>query len=181
MTQIERLVLAAAVMSLTAAAAIADPMVGAVMSANKNIVENASNSKVLTTFVAAAKAGGLIGRLEGTEPYTVFAPTNAAFHALPAGAMQKLLQPPNKSKLDRILTYNMVPGRLDIEILDQYIRDGGGNAYLTTVEGGMLMISGSGENLTITDAKGDTAKIIIPDVYQSNGVIMVTDLVLMPS
>ncbi|MGH6671677.1 MAG: fasciclin domain-containing protein [Xanthobacteraceae bacterium] len=181
MTKI-KLLAATAIVALAVSPAFADPMVGgAAMSANKNIVQNASKSKVHTTLVAAVKAGGLVKTLEGSGPFTVFAPTNKAFDALPAGTVKNLLKPENKKEIDKILTYNVVPGRYDTKTLDQDIKDGGGMADLKTVEGGTLTVSGSGKELMVTDAKGDTAKITIPNVYQSNGVIMVTNKVLMPS
>jgi uncharacterized surface protein with fasciclin (FAS1) repeats len=160
----------------------ADPMVGgAAMYPNKNIIQNAVNSKDHTTLVAAVKAGGLVDTLEGKGPFTVFAPTNEAFAALPAGTVDNLLKPENKNTLDKILTYHVVPGRLVSEVLDQDIKKGGGKAQLKTVEGGTLTVTGSGRNLTVTDEKGDTAKVTIADVIQSNGVIMVVDKVLMPN
>jgi len=160
----------------------ADPMVGgAAMYSSKNIIQNAVNSKVHTTLVAAVKAGGLVDTLEGKGPFTVFAPTNEAFSALPAGTVDTLLKPENKKMLDKILTYHVVPGRLDSAVLDQDIKKGGGKAELNTVEGGKLTVTGSGKNLTIMDEKGDSASVTIADVMQSNGVIMVVDKVLMPN
>ena len=159
-----------------------DPMVGgAPMYANKNIVQNAMNSKDHTTLVAAVKAGGLVDTLEGAGPFTVFAPTNAAFAALPPGTVDTLLKPENKATLDKVLTYHVVPGRLDTKALDAQIMHGGGRALLKTVEGDPLTVTGSGKNLSITDAKGNTAMVTIADVYQSNGVILVVDKVLMPN
>jgi uncharacterized surface protein with fasciclin (FAS1) repeats len=158
-----------------------DPMVGgAPMYSNKNIIQNAVNSKDHTTLVAAVKAGGLVDTLEGAGPFTVFAPTNAAFSALPAGTVDTLLKPENKATLDKVLTYHVVPGRLDSKALDKDIMAGGGKATLKTVEGDMLTVTGSGKNLSVTDDKGNTAMVTIADVYQSNGVIMVVDKVLMP-
>jgi uncharacterized surface protein with fasciclin (FAS1) repeats len=166
---------------LTAPALAADPMVGgAEMYANKNIVQNAMNSKDHTTLVAAVKAGGLVETLEGKGPFTVFAPTNEAFAALPAGTVDNLLKPENKKDLDKILTYHVVPGRLDSEALDRDIKKGDGKAKLKTVQGDELTLSGSGKDLMVTDDKGNTAKVTIADVYQSNGVIQVVDKVLMP-
>lgn len=173
---------AAAIMALAIGLAFADPMVGgAIMSANKNIIQNVSSSKIHTTFMVALRAAGLVEMLEGSGPFTVFAPTNEAFDMLPAGTVPNLLKPENEQKLRKIVTYNVVRGRLDSDVLDQYIKDGGGKAALRTVEGGTLTITASGNSLTITDVRGETAKITIPNVYQSNGVIMVTDRVLMPS
>jgi uncharacterized surface protein with fasciclin (FAS1) repeats len=160
----------------------ADPMVGgAAMYPNRNIVQNAVHSRDHTTLVAAVKAGGFVPTLEGPGPFTVFAPTNAAFAALPPGTVQTLLKPENKDTLDKILTYHVVPGRLDTAALNQKIEQGGGQARLATVQGEMLTVTGSGRNLMITDEKGNTARITIPNVYQSNGVIMVVNKVLMPN
>ena len=163
------------------AIAMNDPMVGgAAMYDTKNIIQNAVHSKDHTTLVAAVKAGGLVATLEGPGPFTVFAPTNEAFAALPPGTVETLLKPENKATLDKILTYHVVPGRLDSKTIDQQIRDGGGKAILKTVEGGTLTVTGSGKNLTVTDEKGNIAKVTIADVYQSNGVIFVVNKVLMP-
>jgi uncharacterized surface protein with fasciclin (FAS1) repeats len=160
----------------------ADPMVGgAAMSQSKNIVQNAMNSKDHTTLVAAVKAGGLVDTLEGKGPFTVFAPTNDAFAALPSGTVDTLLKPENKKDLVKVLTYHVVPGRLDAAALDQDIKKGSGKAMLKTVEGDQLTVTGGGHDLMVTDDKGNTAKITIADVYQSNGVIMVVDKVLMPN
>jgi uncharacterized surface protein with fasciclin (FAS1) repeats len=180
-----KLMSATAVIGLAVAGgaiAATDPMVGgAPMYDSKNIVENAVNSKDHTTLVAAVKAGGLVDTLEGPGPFTVFAPTNEAFAALPAGTVDTLLKPENKATLDKILTYHVVPGRLDSKALDQQIMSRNGKTTLTTVEGGMLTVTGSGKDLMVTDDKGNTAKVTIPDVYQSNGVILVVDKVLMPN
>jgi uncharacterized surface protein with fasciclin (FAS1) repeats len=180
-----KLVGAAAVVALAVAGgaiAAGDPMVGgAAMYANKNIIQNAVNSKDHTTLVAAVKAGGLVETLQGAGPFTVFAPTNAAFAALPTGTVETLLKPENKSTLDKILTYHVVPGRLDSRMLDQQIAMGGGKAVLKTVQGEPLTLQGSGTTLIVTDEKGGTAHITIADVYQSNGVIQVVDRVLMPN
>jgi uncharacterized surface protein with fasciclin (FAS1) repeats len=158
-----------------------DPMVGgAPMYANKNIIQNAVNSKDHTTLVAAVKAGGLVDTLEGKGPFTVFAPTNEAFAALPAGTVDPLLKPENKKTLDKILTYHVVPGKFDSEAIDRDIKNGDGKATLKTVEGETLTLTGSGKDLTVTDAKGGTARVTIADVDQSNGVIMVVNKVLMP-
>jgi len=180
-----KLLSAAAVVALAVAGgaiAAGDPMVGgAPMYATKNIIQNAVNSKDHTTFVAAVKAGGLVDTLQGSGPFTVFAPTNTAFAALPAGTVDTLLKPENKDALDKILTYHVVPGRLDSRMLDQQITMGGGKVVLNTVQGEPLTVQGSGRNLTVTDEKGGTARITIADVYQSNGVIQVVDKVLLPN
>jgi uncharacterized surface protein with fasciclin (FAS1) repeats len=163
------------------AIAARDPMVGgSPMYASKNIIQNAMHSKDHTTLVAAVKAAGLVGTLEGPGPFTVFAPTNEAFDALPAGTVSTLLKPENKGELTEILTYHVVPGRLDSRTLDRDIRAGGGQATLKTVQGETLTVRGSGGHLTVTDEKGDNARVTIPNVYQSNGVILVVNKVLMP-
>jgi uncharacterized surface protein with fasciclin (FAS1) repeats len=182
MNKIKLLAAAAIVTTLVGTAFAENPMVGgAAMYSNKNIVENALNSKDHTTLVAAVKAGGLVDTLEGKGPFTVFAPTNEAFAALPAGTVDTLLKPENKKTLDKILTYHVVPGKLDSAVLDQDIKKGGGKAELKTVEGGTLTVSGSGKDLMVMDEKGGSAKVTIADVMQSNGVILVVDKVLMPN
>jgi len=180
-----KLLSAAAVVALAVAGgaiAAGEPMVGgAPMYANRNIIQNAVNSKDHTTLVAAVKAGGLVETLQGTGPFTVFAPTNAAFATLPAGTVETLLKPENKNTLGKILTYHVVPGRLDSRMLDQQIAIGGGKAVLKTVQGEPLTVQGTGKNMMVTDEKGGTAHITIADVDQSNGVIQVVDKVLMPN
>ena len=157
-----------------------DPMVGgAAMYADKDIIDNAVNSKDHTTLVAAVKAAGLVDTLKGPGPFTVFAPTNEAFAALPAGTVDTLLKPENKGTLTGVLTYHVVSGRLDTAALNAQIKAGGGKATLKTVQGGALTVMGRGHHLTVTDAKGNTAHITIANVYQSNGVILVVDKVLM--
>ncbi|HJP99865.1 MAG TPA: fasciclin domain-containing protein [Rhodanobacteraceae bacterium] len=153
---------------------------GAAMYPSRNIVQNAMHSRDHTTLVKAVKAAGLVKTLEGPGPFTVFAPTNEAFAALPEGTVQNLLKPANKDGLRKILTYHVVPGRLDSEALDAKIAAGNGEARLKTVEGDWLTVKGSGTHLTVTDDKGNTADVTIPNVYQSNGVIMVINKVLMP-
>ena len=153
---------------------------GAPMYASKNIVENAMNSKDHTTLVAAVKAAGLSETLQEKGPFTVFAPTNAAFDKLPAGTVDHLLQPENKAALTSILTYHVVPGKLGSKELLQWVRKGKGTAELTTVEGSKLWVMENKEGLWIKDEKGATARITIRDVFQSNGVIHVIDTVLMP-
>ncbi|MGH7029451.1 MAG: fasciclin domain-containing protein [Stellaceae bacterium] len=164
------------------AMAAMDPMVGgAAMYPTKNIVQNAVNSKDHTTLVAAVKAAGLVPTLEGAGPFTVFAPTNDAFAALPPGTVQTLLEPQNKAELTKILTYHVVPGRYTAAMLDHDVHSApGGRVSLKTVEGQPLIISAPDSALMVTDQKGDTAQVTIPDVYQSNGVIMVINKVLMP-
>ena len=153
---------------------------GAPMYPSKNIVENAVNSKDHTMLVAAIKAAGLVETLQGKGPFTVFAPTNAAFDKLPSGAVPMLLKPENRSTLTGILTYHVVPAKLNSEELMKWIKKGNGTAELTTLEGGKLWIIQNEEGLWVKDEKGATAKITLKDVYQSNGVIHVIDTVLMP-
>jgi uncharacterized surface protein with fasciclin (FAS1) repeats len=154
---------------------------GAPMYPSRNIIQNAVNSKDHTTLVAAVKAAGLVQTLEGPGPFTVFAPTNEAFAALPAGTVDTLLKPENKGKLTQVLTYHVVPGRYDKMAIDNAIRMApGGKLSLKTVEGEMLTLADANGAIWVTDAKGNTARVTIPDVYQSNGVIMVVDKVLMP-
>lgn len=148
----------------------------------KTIVQNAVNSKEHTTLVAAVKAAGLVDVLSGKGPFTVFAPVNSAFDALPAGTVDNLLKPENKDTLVKILTYHVVPGRIDSKELRKRIKMGGGKAELKTVQGESLTAEMNGpSNIVITDAKGDRADISTYDVYQSNGVIHVIDHVLLPS
>jgi uncharacterized surface protein with fasciclin (FAS1) repeats len=154
---------------------------GAPMYPSKNIIENAVNSKDHTTLVAAVKAAGLVDTLEGAGPFTVFAPTNRAFGKLPAGTVEGLVKPENKSTLTKILTYHVVPGRLTTASLMKAVKAGGGMAHLKTVEGEDLRITQDGPGkLSVTDAKGDVSMITTADVLQSNGVIHVVDTVLLP-
>jgi uncharacterized surface protein with fasciclin (FAS1) repeats len=164
------------------AMAVTDPMVGgAAMFPTKNIIENAVNSKDHTTLVAAVKAAGLVQTLEGAGPFTVFAPTNEAFAALPAGTVDTLLKPENKAKLTQVLTYHVVAGRYDKMAIDNALKTApGGKLALKTVEGETLTLADADGAIWVTDTKGNTARVSIPDVYQSNGVIMVVDKVLMP-
>lgn len=153
---------------------------GAAMLPSKNIVQNAVNSKDHTTLVAAVKAAGLVDTLSGPGPFTVFAPTNEAFAALPAGTVDSLLKPENKASLVKILTYHVVPGRLTAKDLSMKAAAGGGKAELKTVQGETLTVSKDGDSWAVTDSKGNTAHVTIGDVIQSNGVIHVVDKVLMP-
>ena len=167
--------------SMSADADTANPMVGgAPMYANRDIIDNAVNSKDHTTLVAAVKAAGLVETLKGAGPFTVFAPTNAAFAALPAGTVDTLLKPEMKADLTKVLTYHVVPGNVDSAALAAQIRAGGGKATLKTVQGGTLTASMSGNSVIVTDAKGNAATVTTADVRQSNGVIHVVDKVLMP-
>ena len=153
---------------------------GAAMYPSKNIVENAVNSKDHTTLVAAVKAAGLVETLQSPGPFTVFAPTNAAFEKLPAGTVETLVKPENKAKLTGILTYHVVPGKLDSKAVVAAIEKGNGKAELTTVAGGKLWIMLEGGNVMLMDENGGKAKVTIKDVYQSNGVIHVIDGVVLP-
>ena len=146
---------------------------GAAMYPSKNIIQNAVNSKDHTTLVAAVKAAGLVDTLEGKGPFTVFAPTNEAFAKLPAGTVDNLVKPENKATLTKILTYHVVPGKLEASDL----KDG---KKLKTVEGEDLTVKKDGSKIWIVDAKGDQAMVTISNVNQSNGVIQVIDTVLMP-
>jgi len=153
---------------------------GAAMYPSKNIVENAVNSKDHTTLVAAIKAAGLVETLEGPGPFTVFAPTNSAFDKLPAGTVETLLKPENKEKLAGVLTYHVVPGKLNSKELMSMVKAGNGKANLKTVQGENLYVTMNGKNLMITDENGGVATVTIADVNQSNGVIHVVDTVLLP-
>ncbi len=153
---------------------------GAAMYPTKTIVENAINSKDHTTLVAAVKAAGLAETLSGPGPFTVFAPTNAAFAKLPAGTVDALLKPENKAQLTSVLTYHVVPGTMTSKQIAAAIKAGGGKASLTTVQGEPLTAMMRGGKLMLTDAKGGMSMVTIKDVRQSNGVIHVVDTVLMP-
>jgi len=157
------------------------PMVGgAAMYPTKTIVENAVNSADHTTLVAAVKAAGLVDALSGPGPFTVFAPTNAAFGKLPAGTVETLVKPENKATLTAILTYHVVPGKVGAGQLIEMIKQGGGKAELKTLNGGILTASIVGGKVVLTDAKGGQATVTQADVFQSNGVIHVTDTVSLP-
>jgi uncharacterized surface protein with fasciclin (FAS1) repeats len=153
---------------------------GAAMYPSKNIIENAVNSKDHTTLVAAVKAAGLVETLQGAGPFTVFAPTNAAFDKLPKGTVETLLKPENKKMLTNILTYHVVSGKMNAKDIDKAIKAGNGKATLKTVSGGTLTAWMKGKDLYLTDEKGGSSKVTIADVNQSNGVIHVVDTVLMP-
>jgi uncharacterized surface protein with fasciclin (FAS1) repeats len=167
--------------TMTMGAAPATKMVGgAAMYPTRDIIDNAVNSKDHTTLVAAVKAAGLVDTLKTPGPFTVFAPTNMAFGALPAGTVDTLLKPENKATLTQVLTYHVVPGRLDAAALSEQIRAGGGKAMLKTVSGGMLTATLRGNDVVLVDTKGNMAVVTTADVYQSNGVIHVVDKVLLP-
>jgi uncharacterized surface protein with fasciclin (FAS1) repeats len=159
-----------------------NPMVGgAAMYKTKNIVENAVNSADHTTLVAAVKAAGLVDTLSGKGPFTVFAPVNGAFAALPAGTVDTLLKPENKATLTKILTYHVVAGNFDSKAIAKAIKAGKGKAEFTTVAGGKLWAMMDGNTLVLTDEKGGKSSVTIADVRQSNGVIHVIDAVLLPN
>lgn len=167
--------------SMAAPMAAENPMVGgAAMVASKTIVENAVNSADHTTLVAAVKAAGLVDTLNSAGPFTVFAPTNAAFAKLPAGTVDSLLMPANKAMLTSVLTYHVVPGTMTAEDIAANASANGGTATLTTVQGERLMLQQSGSGWVVIDSKGGRANITIANVMQSNGVIHVVDSVLMP-
>ncbi|CAN5794774.1 fasciclin domain-containing protein [soil metagenome] len=153
---------------------------GAAMYPSKNIVENAVNSKDHTTLVAAVKAAGLVETLQGEGPFTVFAPTNAAFDKLPQGTVATLLKPENKAMLASILTYHVVAGKIDSKTLLEWIKKSGGTYAAKTVQGGELKFSMMNGKIMLTDEKGGMAHVTINDVYQKNGVIHVIDTVVMP-
>ena len=153
---------------------------GAAMYPNKNIIENAVNSKDHTTLVAAVKAAGLVETLQSKGPFTVFAPTNEAFNKLPAGTVETLLKPENIKSLQTILTYHVVAGKMNSSDIAKAIKAGKGKAALKTVSGGTLTAWMDGKDLYISDESGNKAKVTISDVNQSNGVIHVVDTVLLP-
>jgi uncharacterized surface protein with fasciclin (FAS1) repeats len=166
----------------TVAMAATNPMVGgSAMFPQKNIIQNAVNSADHTTLVAAVKAAGLVETLESPGPFTVFAPTNSAFDKLPAGTVQSLLKPENKAELVKVLTYHVVPGRLTTFDLKQRVKAGGGQATLKTVNGETLTAREEGGDIVLVDEKGDSSRITIANVMQSNGVIQVVDTVVLPN
>lgn len=172
---------AIAVTSLSATAQMKDPDVGgAPMFASKTIVQNAVNSPIHKTLVAAVKAAGLVDTLNGPGPFTVFAPTDDAFAKLPEGTVDNLVKPENKATLTKVLTYHVVPGTYSAKKLMHEIKANGGALKLKTVEGDQLTFTMDGGRIKITDDKGGSAMITTADVYQSNGIIQVIDSVLMP-
>jgi uncharacterized surface protein with fasciclin (FAS1) repeats len=178
---IKTIVLAGVALAAFSGMVQANPMVGgAPMYQSKNIVENAVNSKDHTTLVAAVKAAGLVDTLASPGPFTVFAPTNAAFKKLPPGTVEGLLKPEELAQLKGVLTYHVVAGTLTAQDLTRMVREGGGKATLTTVEGEPLTVEQKAGHLEIIDSKGDVATVTIPNVMQSNGVIHVINTVLLP-
>lgn len=174
--------LAIVAMAATIGYAAKNPIVGGKeMFPNKNIVENAVNSADHTTLVAAVKAAGLVDTLMSPGPFTVFAPTNAAFAKLPAGTVDTLLKPENKGMLTKVLTYHVVLGRISSADLKKWIKKGDGMATLKTVSGGMLWATMKGNELMLKDEKGAWSTITQANVFQSNGVIHVVDSVVLPN
>ena len=170
-----------AVAEINTPAASAVMVGGAEMLPTKTIVENASASADHTTLVAAVKAAGLVETLSGPGPFTVFAPTNAAFEKLPAGTVDGLLKPAAKADLAKILTYHVVAGNMTAEQLSAAIKSGNGKAELTTVQGDKLTATEAGGKIMLTDSKGGKSVVTQADVTQSNGVIHVVDTVLLPA
>ncbi len=168
------------VVSATAFAQKSVMVGGAEMYPTKNIIENAVNSKDHTTLVAAVKAAGLVETLQSAGPFTVFAPTNDAFAKLPAGTVDNLLKPENKATLSAVLTYHVIAGKFSSADVAKAIKAGNGKAEFKTVQGGKLWAMMDGKNVVLKDEKGNTSKITIMDVNQSNGVIHVIDTVVMP-
>jgi uncharacterized surface protein with fasciclin (FAS1) repeats len=154
---------------------------GSEMYPSKNIVANVTASADHTTLVTAVKAAGLVDTLEGKGPFTVFAPSNEAFAKLPAGTMDSLLKPENKTELTKVITYHVIAGKLDAKDLGKMIKTGNGTAKLTTVEGETLNVTMKGDKVTLQGVKGDPSTVTISDVYQSNGVIHVVDTVVLPN
>src|SRR5271155_4956259 len=176
--------LALAAMAITSFSAHAqkEPDVGgATMYPTKTIVENAANSPIHKTLVAAVKAAGLVDTLNSPGPFTVFAPTDDAFAKLPAGTVETLVKPENKATLVKVLTYHVVAGKVSAKELEKMIKKGGGKATLKTVQGEDLTATMAGGKIMLTDAKGGMATVTTADVFQSNGVIHVIDTVLMPN
>jgi uncharacterized surface protein with fasciclin (FAS1) repeats len=172
----------ATVLSATAVTAFAaNPKVGgAAMYEEKNIIENAVNSKDHTTLVAAVKAAGLVETLQGKGPFTVFAPTNDAFAALPKGTVETLLKPENKAQLTKVLTCHVVAANALSTAIDKMIKDDNGTHDVKTVGGCILKAKESMGKITLTDEMGGVSHVTIADVKQSNGVIHVVDKVLLP-
>ena len=177
---VNTLALGASFVAAVAFAAENPKVGGAPMLANKDIVDNAVNSKDHTTLVTAVKAADLVQTLKGEGPFTVFAPTNAAFGKLPEGTVETLVKPESKKKLTGILTYHVVPGKVTASELASKIKAGGGSAKLKTVNGETLTAKAAGDSVTISDENGNSAEVTIADVMQKNGVIHVIDTVLMP-
>ena len=177
----KKITMSAAALSILATAAFANPMVGgAAMFPTRDIIDNAVHSKDHTTLVAAVKAAGLVETLKGKGPFTVLAPTNEAFAALPAGTVENLLKPENKAQLVKILTCHVISGDAMAATIMKMAKDDGGTHEVTTVGGCKLWLSVSGGKVNIKDEAGGTATVTIADVKQSNGVIHVINHVLLP-
>ena len=174
------IVLAAAAIAVAPQALAQQFVAGAPMSNSKTIVENASNSPIHTTLVAAVKAAGLVDTLASPGPFTVFAPIDAGFAALPAGTVDTLLKPENKGQLVKVLTAHVVPGNVTAADLAAMIRDNGGSVAITTVSGDTITAQAIGPAIRLTDENGGTSFVLQPDVNQSNGVIHVVSNVLVP-
>jgi uncharacterized surface protein with fasciclin (FAS1) repeats len=172
--------LAASAMSSTSFAQKTKMVGGAEMFPTKDIVDNAVNSKDHTTLVAAVTAAGLVETLKSDGPFTVFAPTNAAFDKLPAGTVGTLVKPENEAMLTKILTYHVVPGRFGAKEIKKAVKAGSGTAEFTTVSGGKIWVMRTGKQITIKDETGAMSMVTMGDVFQSNGVIHVIDSVIMP-
>lgn len=179
----QAMILGALILAGSGSLAAQEPMVGGqAMYRSRDIIDNAVNSADHTTLVAAVKAAGLVETLKGKGPFTVFAPTNAAFGLLPHGTIETLLKPESKGMLASVLTYHVVSGRYDAKALMDLIHDGRGQATLKTVNGATLTFRMNGaRNIVVQDAKGTVANIAVYDVYQANGVILVIDKVLLPA
>jgi uncharacterized surface protein with fasciclin (FAS1) repeats len=182
MRSVTRLTLAVAAFALAAPALAqgAKTVGGAPMYPSKDIVSNAANSKDHTTLVTAVKAAGLVDTLQSAGPFTVFAPTNKAFAKLPAGTVETLVQPQSKQTLTSVLTYHVVPGKYSAKQLMDLAKKNGGEAELKTAQGSTLAVMTKGKGVIVSDNKGNTARVTVADVNQSNGVIHVIDTVLMP-
>jgi uncharacterized surface protein with fasciclin (FAS1) repeats len=176
-----RILIASALVASTAGIAAANPKVGgAAMFESKNIIQNAVNSKDHTTLVAAVKAAGLVDTLSGPGPFTVLAPVNKAFGALPKGAVNNLLKPENKDQLVKVLACHVIPAKALSSAIKQMVKDDGGSHVVNTVGGCKLRLSLRGSKVIVTDENGRKARVTIADVKQSNGVIHVIDTVLLP-
>lgn len=159
-----------------------DPDVGAVAMSNKKLLlDNLARSPIHTRLTDAIVAAGLTGALNGTGPFTVFAPTDDAFAKLPTGTLTNLLKPENKDALARLVSYHVVPGKWTTKKLGKRLKRGKGSATLTTLAGGTLLVKREGTIVTLTDAKGSSAVVTTADVYGKNGDMHVIDTVLMPN
>ncbi len=153
---------------------------GAVMYPSKNIIENLANSKQHTTLVAAIKAAGLVDTLSVAGPFTVFAPTDQAFNKLPEGTVKLLLKPENKEALTKVITYHVLPGKINVLEIVSMIKKNGGSFKVNTMQNGQLTLIQKGRNIFITDEKGGISRITTADVMQGNGVIHIINTVLIP-